>query len=426
LQGVLADAWLPRAAAARPDHPALNGLTYAQLDAAATAAARRLAARGAQPGTHVALALGPGEDYAVALHACLRLGAVAVPVDLRLPAAERARRAEGCVTVVDAPLDAGDGDERLVLAPAHDLDAPAIVVFTSGTSGASKPVALTYGNWLWSALGSAVALGCPPGERWLCALPLTHVGGLSILLRSAIAATTAIVHERFDTDRVLAELQREDGPTVVSLVPTTLARLLDAGLRHPPALRWALLGGAAIPEPLLQRARDAGVPVAATYGLTESCSQAYTNGAPLFCTRIELAPDGEILVRGLTVAPGSGPVLHTGDLGRWTPDGLLEVIGRKADTIVTGGENVAPTEVEDVLLAHPAVAEAAVHGRPDAEWGEAVVATVVLRPGAETDDRELKRHCAARLAGYQVPKDIAFTDALPRTASGKILRRALR
>jgi O-succinylbenzoic acid--CoA ligase len=425
LQPVLADAWLPRAAAARPDHPAVNALTYAQLDAAAVAGARRLAARGARAGARVGLALPPGEAYAVALHACLRLGAVAVPLDQRLPGAERARRAEGCVTIVDAPLGEGDGDESLVLPATHDLDATAIVVFTSGTSGASKPVELTYGNWLWSALGSAVALGCPPGERWLCALPLTHVGGLSILLRSVIAATTAIVHERFETERMLSELQRADGPTVVSLVPTTLARLLDAGLREPPALRWALLGGAPIPGPLLERAREAAVPIVPTYGLTETCSQAYTNGAPLFCTRVDLADDGEILVRGLTVAPGSGPVLHTGDLGRWTRGGELEIVGRKADTIVTGGENVAPVEVEDVLLAHPAVAEAAVHGRPHPEWGEAVVATVVLRPGAHVDDRALLLHCAARLAGYQVPKDIRFATALPRTPSGKVLRRAL-
>jgi O-succinylbenzoic acid--CoA ligase len=427
LQPVLADAWLPRAAAARPDHPAVNALTYAQLDAAAVAGARRLAARGATAGARVGIALPPGEAYAVALHACLRLGAVAVPLDLRLPEAERARRADGCATVVDAPLDDGDGDEALELPATHDLRAPAIVVFTSGTSGASKPVELTYGNWLWSALGSAVALGCPPHERWLCALPLTHVGGLSILLRSVIAATTAIVHERFETERVLAEM-RAGGPqsaTVVSLVPTTLARLLDAGLRDPVGLRWALVGGAPIPAPLLQRAREAGVPVAATYGLTETCSQAYTNGAPLFCTRVDLADDGEILVRGLTVAPGAGPVLRTGDLGRWTRDGQLEVIGRKADTIVTGGENVAPVEVEDVLLAHPAVAEAAVHGRAHPEWGEAVVATVVLRPGVHADDRALKLHCAARLAGYQVPKEIRFATALPRTPSGKVVRRAL-
>jgi o-succinylbenzoate---CoA ligase len=329
----------------------------------------------------------------------------------------------GCAVTVAAALDEGDGDEQAVLRDRHDLDAVAAILHTSGTSGTSRPVELTYGNWLWNAIGSAVALGLDPQERWLCALPLSHVGGLSIVMRSAIYGTTAIVHERFETERVLGELMRPDGPTLISVVPTTLRRLLDAGLRRPPALRWALVGGAPIPPELVGRAAAAGVPVATTYGLTEACSQVTTLGAPLFCTRVELADDGEILVSGPTVAPGSGPVLHTGDLGVWNADGALHVTGRKSETIVTGGENVAPTEVEAVLETHPAVAEAAVHGRPDPEWGEAVVATVVTR--TDVDPEALRAHCAARLAPYKVPKAIAFADALPRTRSGKLLRRAL-
>src|SRR4051812_17989057 len=235
----------------------------------------------------------PGGASGTARPAARRVAAVAAPRALRLPAAERARGGQGCTTVVDDPLDPGDGDEHAVLPGAHDLGAPALVVFTSGTAGAARPVTLTYANWLWSALGSAVALGCPRDERWLCALPLTHVGGLSILLRSVIAQTTAIVHERFETERVLAELRRPDGPTVVSLVPTTLARLLDGGLRRPPALRWALLGGAAIPAALLERARDAAVPVAPTYGLTEACSQVAPDRAPPFFTGVGLADHRE-------------------------------------------------------------------------------------------------------------------------------------
>ena len=425
---MLVDAWLPRAAGAHPSRAAVNALSYADLDAAAAAAARRLAARGAGPGDRIALALEPGDAFCVALHGCLRLGAVAVPIDLRLGQAERAAHARGCAVTVDAPLDEGDGDEHAVLRDRHDLDEPAAIIHTSGTSGTSKPVALTYGNWLWSALGSAVALGLDPEERWLSALPLSHVGGLSIVLRSAIYATTAIVHERFDTERVLGELMSASpgAPTVVSLVPTTLRRLLDAGLREPPALRWALVGGAPIPPALVRRAQDAGIPVASTYGLTEACSQVTTLGAPLFCTRVELAGDREILVSGPTVAPGSGPVLRTGDLGAWDGGGALAVTGRKADTIVTGGENVAPDEVEAILAEHPAVGEVAVHGREHPEWGEAVVATVVLRPGAHATEQELRSHCAARLAGYKVPKDIAFAVALPRTPSGKVIRRALR
>jgi o-succinylbenzoate---CoA ligase len=138
---------------------------------------------------------------------------------------------------------------------------------------------------------------------------------------------------------------------------------------------------------------------------------------------VRLAADGEILVGGPTVAPAAGPVLHTGDLGAWNADGVLYVVGRKAETIVTGGENVAPSEVEAVLEGHPAVAEAAVHGTPHREWGEAVVATVVVRDDVSED--ELRAHCAARLAAFKVPKAIRFADALPRTRSGKLVRERL-
>jgi O-succinylbenzoic acid--CoA ligase len=153
-------------------------------------------------------------------------------------------------------------------------------------------------------------------------------------------------------------------------------------------------------------------------------------GAPLFCTKVEIAPDGEILLSGPTVAPGSLAAdgrLHTGDLGRLDKRGFLHVTGRKADTIVTGGENVAPTEVEAVLEAHPDVLEAAVVGREDPQWGEAVNAIVVLAPGAGADEAQLRKHCAASLAPFKVPKRFTLvSEPLPRTRSGKLLRRELR
>jgi O-succinylbenzoic acid--CoA ligase len=415
---MVVESWLARAARTHPDRAAVNDVTYAELQARA-----RAAADGLPRGARVGLALPPGADFAVALHAALLAGALVVPVDLRLTAAER----PAVDVLIDAPLPPGDAfAEGADPRPEHDLEAPAILVHTSGTTSAPKPIRLTYGNWLWSALGSAVALGVDQHERWLCTLPLSHVGGLSILLRSAIYGTTAIVHERFDTERVLTALRAPDGPTVVSLVPTTLARLLDAGLERPPALRWALLGGAPLPDALLARAAAAGVPVAPTYGLTEACSQVTTQGVPLFCTRVALREDGEIVVSGPTVSPDAGPALATGDLGVWEADGRLRIVGRKADTIVTGGENVAPAEVEATLEAHPAVAEAAAVGRPDAEWGEAVTALVRVREGASVDADALREHCAARLARFKVPKDYIFVDEpLPRTGSGKLLRRQL-
>jgi O-succinylbenzoic acid--CoA ligase len=183
------------------------------------------------------------------------------------------------------------------------------------------------------------------------------------------------------------------------------------------------------------------VPVAPTYGMTEACSQIATFGRPLHGVEIRLSEVGEIEIRGRVVAPGALGAdgwLATGDLGRFAPDGRLEVIGRRSDTIVTGGENVAPAEVEAVLLEHPAVAEAGVFARADPQWGEAVCARVVLTPtrsprrlepagSADLEDLtvELRRFCRERLAGFKVPKAIEFASELPRTASGKLLRRQL-
>jgi o-succinylbenzoate---CoA ligase len=429
-------AWLPRAAAAAGERPAVvdgeGSVGYAELHARAVAAAGALAARGVAPGDRVGLALPAGRAFAAALHGCWLLGAVAAPLDLRLGEGERAVRAEGCATVVDGPLEGSDPPGRPVRAT-HDLDAVAAVVHTSGTSGRPTPVELTFGNWLWSALGSALALGLDADERWLCPLPVSHVGGLSILVRSAIHGTTAVLHERFDAESVAAGLP---SCTLVSLVPTMLARVLDAGVSEPGRLRCALIGGGPVPPAVLERARAAGLPLAQTYGLTQACSQVTTSaigdpstaGPPLFCTAVAIAGDGEILVSGPTVAAGAAGadgLLHTGDLGELDDRGRLRVTGRRSETIVTGGENVAPAEVEAVLEAHPAVAEAAVHARPDMEWGEAVVATVVPRDGMRVDPADLRAHCRAALAGYKVPKAIEVATSLPRTASGKLRRDAL-
>ena len=235
-----------------------------------------------------------------------------------------------------------------------------------------------------------------------------------VLLRSVIYATTV----------VLGPADRDD-VTLASMVPTQLARLLD----RPPKLRAVLLGGAPADRTLLTRARDAGWPVAPTYGLTQACSRSRSGrsatsrprGARCRASRCAIAPDGEILVEGPTVAGGG--MLRTGDLGRLDDRGRLIVTGRKADTIVSGGENVAPAEVEAVLLEHPAVADAGVFARAHPEWGEAVTARVVLRSTAT--EAELRAWAGERLAAFKVPKAIEVADALPRTASGKLLRREL-
>jgi O-succinylbenzoic acid--CoA ligase len=436
------EAWLQRAAQWAPTLTAVQTpdtrLSYAELSRAARAGAGELAERGARPGERVAIALPSGIEFAQALHACFLLGAVAVPVDLRLTAEERAHVVAGAGVFVEEPLGAGarggvesGGVESGTFTggATHDLDAVCAVIHTSGTTSAPRPVELTYGNLLWSALGSAVALGVDPRERWLCTLPLSHVGGLSILVRSAIYATTAVVHQRFDAGRALAALLEEE-ITIVSLVSTTLARLLDAGLSNPPHLRCALTGGGPVPGALVERARAAGVHVSPTYGLTEACSQVSTGGPPLFCTQVRVDEDGEIAVAGPTVAPASlGPDgwLHTGDLGRLDESGFLHVTGRKADTIISGGENVAPSEVEAVLEAYPGVLEAAVVGCEDPQWGEAVTAIVVTAPGESVGESVLREHCSSRLAPFKVPKHVELVSLpLPRTASGKLLRRELR
>jgi o-succinylbenzoate---CoA ligase len=428
-------AWIDSAAARRPDHPALiasgETLTWAQLAQRARAASAGLRAAGVGEGDRVAIALPAGAAFVAALHGCLRLGAVAVPVDLRLGEAERAAVAAGAY-LVDAPLDAGGA------APPASLseDAPGMVIHTSGTTGAPRPVVLTHGNWVAHAWASAAALGHPTDERWLCCLPLSHVGGLGILVRAVVHATTVVLHEHFDAPHVATALH--EGVTGVSLVPTMLKRLLDAGPQAPALLRCALIGGGPVPPEQLARARAAGIPVAQTYGLTQACSQVTaeepgeagaTAGRALPGTEVGVDAGGEILVRGPTVAPASRDAdgfLHTGDLGVLDREGRLTVVGRRSETIVTGGDNVAPAEVEAALEAHPAVVEAAVFGRSDPEWGERVVAAVVLRSDAAATPEDLRAHAAARLAGFKVPKEIEPRSALPRTASGKLRRAELR
>lgn len=438
-----------RHARERPEALALRAggcdLSYAELEAAVAATASVLRAAGVRREDRIATTLAPGTDFATLLHALPRLGAVLVPLSPRLPAAERERllRLAAPRLVVDAPLGASaarDPSPSLRLDP----EAPHTLLFTSGSTGAPKPVELTYANHLASARASAANLALEPGDRWLCPLPLHHVGGLAVLLRSAIAGTAAIVHERFAAEAVRASLESGEA-TLVSLVATQLRRLADAGLERAPALRAALLGGGPVPRDLLAWAAARGLPVLQTYGMTETASQIATlratdalapdrrgsAGRPLPGVEVRIAPDdGEILVRGPMVSGGALAVdgwLHTADRGTLDDDGYLWVEGRLDDTIVTGGENVAAAEVEKALLAHPAVAEAAVVGRPDPEWGEAIVAYLLLEPGlVPPSDAELIDHCRARIDAHKAPKEVHRVSDLPRTVSGKVARARLR
>jgi O-succinylbenzoic acid--CoA ligase len=240
-----------------------------------------------------------------------------------------------------------------------------------------------------------------------------------------------VLPRRFDAAAVRAGLEAGDY-ALASLVATQLRRLRDAGLEHTTALRALVLGGAPVPPDLVEWAREHEIPVQSTYGMTETTSQVAVTApwvdraAALPGAQIQIASDGEIVVRGPMVAPGaldSDGWLHTGDLGEIGRDDLLRVKGRLRDLIITGGENVPPAVVEAALLAHPSVADAAVSGVPDPEWGERVVAYVVER--RPVSDYELLAFSRERLAGYQVPKEIVRVAGLPRNAGGKLLRARL-
>jgi O-succinylbenzoic acid--CoA ligase len=286
------------------------------------------------------------------------------------------------------------------------------------------------------------------------------VGGLAILLRCCLYGIPVTLHERFDPAALSRAVDRE-GVTLVSLVPTMLARWLEErdGRPVPPTLRAVLLGGAAASERLLERARRLGIPVLPTYGLTEAGSQVATRVPaddarplagrlrPLLGTGLRIVRDdgssaapgeeGEIRVHGPTLMRGyrhlpqateaalRGGWLHTGDIGVVDAEGLLRVLDRRDDLIVSGGENVYPAEVEAVLADHPGVREVAVGGREDSDYGERPVAWIVPAAARPTT-QELRRFCRERLAGYKVPVAFEFVDALPRNAVGKLRRSALK
>ena len=438
------DNWLAQRSQSCPERTALvadgAAVTYAELEAESAWVARRLGAYGVRRGATAALTMSPSREQVVLIHALMKLGAVVLPISPKLSDSERRAVLDAERPAIDLN-DAGhltQTEADLPLLGEHDMDEIHCRILTSGSTGSPHTVGLTYGNHLWSAVGSAFNIGVEPSDRWLCCLPLTHIAGLSIIMRSVIYGTTAVLHDGFDTDRVAASLAGE-GITVVSLVSTMLVRLLEAGadLTGPRAI---LVGGGPVPADILEQALGRGATVVQTYGLTESCSQVTTlapaearrklgsAGRPLLTTHLRIL-DGEILVQGPTVAPGAADAdgwLHTGDLGRIDDEGFLYVEDRIDDLIVTGGENVVPAEVEGVLLRHPEVLEAAVVGREDPEWQQAVTAVVVLRSDSEASADDLRRHCASELAPFKVPKRVELASALPRTPSGKLMRRALR
>jgi len=498
--------WIRTRAEATPQAIALvtqdRTWRWADLAREAERTAQGLRGAGARPGDRVAVLLENGAAFVALVHGASLAGVTLVPLNLRLTPAElafqlgdvdasllvhgagavaaQAREAASecgaqCVAETDLALLAAGAEVggAFVAArqsdaawleppsePAIDLSAPAAILYTSGTTGRPRGAILSYGSFLWSAVGSAFHIGASPGDRWLACMPLFHVGGLAILLRSVLAGSAVVLHPRFEAEAAARALD-EDEITHASFVPTMLQRVLDArGERPAPrALRVVLLGGAAAPAALLERAAKLGFPVLPTYGLTEAASQVATlpPGAPIRAdggglrplpgTEVRIADDGggplpageagEILVRGPTLMSGyhgrpedtaralAGGWLHTGDVGVLDADGALRVLDRRRDLIVSGGENVYPAEVEAALRTHPDVTDAGVAGLPDVDLGQHVAAWIVLRPGARADASELERFLRERLAGYKRPRAWRFVPALPRNAGGKLLRREL-
>ncbi len=345
-------------------------------------------------------------------------GNAVMPVDQRLPAAARA-------TVMDAlqPDRLVDRNGRHTRRGRGVDEGDALVVPTSGSTGVPKGVVLTHGAVQASAVATSTHLGITSSDIWLACLPLAHVGGLSVVTRALATGTGLIVHDGFDAGAVHAAAR--DGATAVSLVATALRRI------DPALFRVIVLGGA---RPPAERPANTH----ATYGLTETGSGVVYDGRPLEGVDVRIEPDGEILLRGPMLLRGyrddTSPLdndgwLHTGDLGRWLPDGRLHVEGRRGDLIITGGENVWPDAVELAIGTHPAVTEVAVAGVPDEEWGQRVVAWVVPSTDAEVGQPSLasvRRHVAERLPMFCAPKELHIVPALPRTSLGKVQRHLLR
>jgi o-succinylbenzoate---CoA ligase len=412
-------------------------VTWFDLDDLAHTWARRFESLGLRPGGRVAVQEPAGIRFAALLHACLRSDAAIVPISPRWPAAEVERVLDDCRPA----LLVRDGEVEVLPRPASHAGPPgdACVLYTSGTTGQPKGVRLTLANHVASALGCQRQLDAGETDRWLALLAPHHVGGLAMFLRAAICNQPLVTLARFD-EREALEAIEADRPTLLSVVPTMLTRLLDAGgagrLRE---LRAILVGGAPASADQVLRWAELGLPVCPTYGLTETCSQvalappgraaALAGTAGVVCPHAAITiEDGEIVVTGPSVSPGyvtpgiepapTGGRFRTGDLGR-LDDGVLTVLGRRDATIITGGENVHPEEVEAALRAHPAVADAAVAGRHDGLWGE-VVAAWVVADGAT--DADLERWCRERLAPFKVPRRWSFVERVPRSEGGKLLR----
>lgn len=375
-----------------------------------------------------------------------------------------------CVSFGEAPAGwlayenfLGRAGEAIPHDPRAHYDTPLLICYTSGSTGTPKGVLLTQNALFWNAVNSTHMHDMSSADHILTTLPLFHVGGLNIQTTPALhAGCTVTLHPKFDVDATFDAIEH-DGITLTVLVPSQLDMMMasprwrDADFS---GLRMITTGSTIIPERITRAVHDKGIPLTPVYGSTETCPiatyltatdavrKAGSAGKTAAHCAVRVVDErgrdaepgvsGEILVRGPNVMTGywhqveaTAAVLrdgwlHTGDMGHWDEDGYLWVDGRKKDMIISGGENIYPAEIENLLSESPDIAEASVVGRPDGRWGEVVVAVIVPREGRELTAAEVLRLCEGRIARYKHPKEVIFVHQLPRTALGKVRKEDVR
>jgi fatty-acyl-CoA synthase len=482
--------WIRDRARTTPERVAIDfdgrNVTYRELDDGSERLAASLLAAGLRRGDRVATLTGNSPEHVQALFACAKAGFVLVPLSWRLAPAELAYQLDDSEPatlltedeysgLADAALHAARVKPKrsrlgaVVGSPAWvdaevDDDDPLFLIYTSGTMGKPKGALLTHANCFWTNLGFDLATGVSGDDVALQVLPQFHCGGWNVQPLLTWWKGGAVVLERsFDPARCLALIEEKRVTTIMGVPAIYLFMAQDPAFETADlsSLRRAVVGGAPMPEALLETWSARGVDIVQGYGLTEAApnvlclppedavrKQGFA-GKPYPHVEVALRDpasgrlldgpaEGELVVRGPNVFAGywrnpdasaaafAGGWLRTGDLARRDEEGYYRIAARLKDMYISGGENVYPAEVEGVLHEHPAVADAAVVGVPDERWGEVGIAVVVLTDGAVADEEELLEHCTARLARFKVPHGIRFVDELPRSAMGKVLKDELR